>query len=33
MTLFSFIGSIAASYYIAECRKRSAFFRAGVFSG
>jgi hypothetical protein len=33
MTLFSFIGSIAASYHIAQCRKRSAFFRAGFFLG
>jgi hypothetical protein len=31
MALFSFLGSVAASYHLANCRQRSAFFRAGFF--
>ncbi len=31
MALFSFLGSIAASYHLTNCRQRSAFFRAGFF--
>jgi hypothetical protein len=31
--LFSFLGSVAASYHIANSRQRSTFFKVGVFLG
>ncbi len=31
--LFSFIGSVAASYHIVNTRQRSAFFKVGIFLG
>lgn len=33
MSLFSFFGNIAVAAHIVQCRKRSAFFRAGFFIG
>jgi putative nucleotidyltransferase with HDIG domain len=33
LAIFSLIGSLAAVYHIDQCRKRSAFFRAGFFLG
>ena len=33
MFLFSFFGSVTASYYLASYRQRSAFFRTGLFLG
>jgi len=33
MTFFSFLGSMTACYHIVNCRKRSAFFKAGFFLG
>jgi len=33
ISLFCFLGSIAASYHVVRCRQRSAFFKAGLFLG
>ncbi len=33
MLLYFFVGSIAVVNYLRECRKRSAFFRAGLYLG
>jgi len=33
MSLFTFLGSVAASYHVVSCRQRSAFFKAGLFLG
>jgi membrane-associated HD superfamily phosphohydrolase len=33
MSLFCFLGSVAASYHVVSCRQRSAFFKAGLFLG
>lgn len=33
MTLYALLGSIVGSYYIAHCRQRSSFLRAGVLLG
>jgi len=33
MSLFCFLGSVAASYHVVRCRQRSAFFKAGLFLG
>lgn len=33
MALYFFIGSIAVANYLRECRRRSAFFRAGLYLG
>jgi cyclic-di-AMP phosphodiesterase PgpH len=33
MTLYALLGSIVASYYIAHCRQRSSFLRAGLLLG
>ena len=33
MSIFCFLGSIAASYHVVRCRQRSAFLKAGLYLG